>query len=773
MIGQTISHYTILEKLGGGGMGVVYKAEDTKLKRTVALKFLPSELTRDEDAKKRFILEAQAASSLQHHNICNIHDIDETKDGQIFICMDCYEGETLKKKIERGQINTDEAIDIIVQVATGLQKAHEKGIIHRDIKPANIFITNDGVVKILDFGLAKLSGQTMMTKMGETVGTIAYMSPEQTRGEQVDQRTDIWSLGVVLYEMITEKLPFKGDYEQAIIYSILNERPKSIKDIKTDTPLQIDKIVQRMLEKDIGKRYQSFNEIISELRKVHPQKTSNKNNERKKSYILWIMGSIIITAIIVFIYFFIFQKPEADIIKSVAVLPFVDMSPQKDQEYFCDGMTEDLINRLSKLQQLRVPARTSVYVFKGRTQDIKDIGEQLKVQAVLEGSVQKSGDRLRITAQLINVSDGYHIWSENYDREMQDIFAVQDEISLTIVDKLKVMLLSEEKEKLAKHYTDNPEAYSLYLRGRYFWNRRYEGGIKKAIECFQQAINQDTLYALAYVGIADCYNQLALWGFLPPKEAYPKAKVACAQALEIDDSLAEAYASLGWIKMYFDLEWEEAEIAIKRAIQLNPNYATVHYYYALYLGGVGGRGIEALVEAKKSIELDPLSLVHNAILGFELYKNRQFDDAIDQLQKTLEMDPNFGVTYLFLGLSYMAIEKWEEAIVYLNRFKILWQDSPFPIGFLGYAYGMYGQKDKALKMLDELNECSRQKYVSSFYSALIYTGLGNKDQAFKYLDKAFDERDSWLTSLKVTPLFDVLRSDPRCGLLLKKMGLEK
>jgi non-specific serine/threonine protein kinase len=648
-------------------MGVVYKAEDTKLKRTVALKFLTPVFSFDQEAKKRFINEAQAASSLQHNNICNIHDIDETNDGQIFICMDCYEGETLKKKIERGQIKTEETINIIVQVATGLQKAHEKGIIHRDIKPTNIFITNDGVVKILDFGLAKLSGQTMMTKMGETVGTIAYMSPEQARGEMVDRMTDIWSLGVVFYEMITRKLPFKGDYEQAIIYSILNERPKSIKDIKTDTPAQIDKIIQRMLEKDIGKRYQSFNEIISELRKLHPPKTSNKNNERKKSYTLWIMGSIIITAIMVFIYFFILRKPDTDTIKSIAVLPFVDMSPQKDQDYFCDGMTEDLINRLSKILQLRVPARTSVFVFKERTQDIKEIGEKLNVQAVLEGSIQKSGDRIRITAQLINIADGYHLWSEKYDRGLNDIFTIQDDISTAIVNALKLKLMPKEIEKISERPIDDAKAYDCYLKAERLILRYDEKSLDSALVYLQTGIDIMGDNAQLYAGIAYVYWQYVNMGigqeeYLRQFEEYVK------KALTLKPNLSSALALLGILYLYEDYPQniQDALRYFKKALKENPyELRALTGMTASYV--MIGKLSEAYTFLDMMMQHDPLNPWQHSIRGYCYLNDCKFQLALEQTYLYYQTDSLSPIAQSNYAWALASNGRRNEALAVTNR----------------------------------------------------------------------------------------------------------
>jgi serine/threonine protein kinase/lipoprotein NlpI len=742
MIGKTVSHYKILDKLGEGGMGVVYKAQDIRLDRIVALKFLTKYLLCDTEAKARFAHEAKAASALNHPSITTIHEIDEVQ-GECFICMEYIEGKSIKEVIKEKTLSIEEILKIAIQIAEGLNAAHKKGIVHRDIKSDNIMLSDEGLVKIMDFGLAKLKGVSRVTKAGTTLGTVSYMSPEQARGEEVDHRTDIWSLGVVLYEILTRQLPFKGEYEQAVIYAILNEKPNPITDLQTGLPGELEPIVNKALAKSPDSRYQKAEDIVIDLRELRNRLESVKEQTLTKKL-----------------------QP------SIAVLPFVDMSPDKNQEYFCDGMAEEIINALTQVEGLRVVARTSAFSFRGKEMDIREIGRKLNVEKVLEGSVRKAGNRLRITVQLVNVSDGYHLWSERYDREMEDVFTIQDEISLAIVDRLKVKLLKEEKAKLVKRYTDDPEAYSLYLKGRYFWNRRYEGGLQKAVECFHQAIDKDPLYALAYAGIADCYNQFGLWSFLHPKEAYAKAKVACAKALEIDDTLAEAYASLGWIKTFYDWDWAEAEKAFKLALKLNPNYAVAHVFYGLYLG-IMGNGVEAIAEEKKGVELDPLCLFMNAVLGFSLYGWREYDEAIEQLLKTLEMDPNFAVAHFFLGLSYAGKQRWKESIVSLQEFVNLWPGSPVAVGYLGFAYGMSGQEDEALKMLDQLEELSKRRYVSSLYKALIYLGLGKKDQAFEYLDKAYDERESWMVSLKTVPFMDTLRSDPRYETLIKKMGLEK
>ncbi|MDI6767958.1 MAG: protein kinase [Bacteroidota bacterium] len=541
MIGQTISHYKILEKLGEGGMGVVYKAEDTKLKRTVALKFLTPELTHDLDAKKRFINEAQAASSLQHHNVCTIHDIDETDEGQIYICMDCYQGETLKKKIEHGSLKIDDAIGIALQVVQGLDKAHQNGIFHRDIKPANIFITNDGIVKILDFGLAKLVGRTMVTKTGSMMGTVAYMSPEQARGESVDHRTDIWSLGVILYEIIAGKLPFNSEYEQAIIYSILNEEPQPLKNLKTDIPDELIRIVVKSLQKDPEKRFLSTQEFLLDLnslkkkRQVEVEKLQTEANK---------------------------------ILPSIAVLPFVNMSADPENEYFSDGISEEIINALSKLSDLLVASRTSAFAFKGTKEDAREISRKLNVRHLLEGSVRKAGNRLRITAQLIRADDGFHIWSECYDREVADVFAIQDDIAQSIVNNLKVRLLEKEINKIKKRSTDNLDAYNAYLLGCYYLNKGTHNSLRMAITKFEEALSLSPDYAQACAQIANVYHVIAFADYCNPQDVYLKVTTFAKRAVELDPTSPEANAISATTKEYFEWDWDGVTLLQDRKLML-------------------------------------------------------------------------------------------------------------------------------------------------------------------------------------------------------------
>jgi serine/threonine protein kinase/Tfp pilus assembly protein PilF len=737
MIGKTISHYKILEKLGEGGMGVVYKAQDTKLDRIVALKFLPKHLLCDQEAKTRFEQEAKAASALDHPNICTIHEIDEIE-GECFISMSYIEGKSLKKLIEEKTLSLKEVIDIAIQVCEGLLVAHETGIIHRDIKSDNIMVTSRGLTKIMDFGLAKLRGVSRVTKTGSTLGTIQYMSPEQAKGMEVDQRSDIFSLGVVLYEMITGQLPFRGDYEAAIMYSILNENPEPLARYKANVPEGLQRIIDRALEKDWEIRYQHIDDFRADLKKL----TKEIEFHIKK------------------------QQP------SIAVLPFTNLSADKEQEYFCDGMAEEIINALTQVEGLRVVARTSAFAFKDKHEDIREIGRKLNVEALLEGSVRKSGKHLRITAQLINVSDGYHLWSERFDRNMEDVFSIQDEISLAIVGELKGRLLGIEKSAVAGRHTKDVEAYDSYMQGRYFWNKRTEAGFQKGLECFQKAIEKDPAYALAYAGIADCYNLLGWYGVLPSKEAFTKAKAAAEMALEIDADLPEALTSLAFAVMSYDWDWEEAERNYKRALELNPRYATAHHWYAEYLVSMG-RMDEAMMEAKRALEFDPLSLILIALRVMVLYLSLQYDEAVKQGKRILEMTTSFPAGHLWIGMAYTKKSMFDEAISEFQSAIALFGRSSLMQGALGYAYAASGKQEEAQKLLNELKQISEPTCVPWFHIAAIYVELGENDRAFEWLMRAYKEHDPWLVFLKVDPIWQDLHSDRRYIALLKKMGLEK
>jgi serine/threonine protein kinase len=742
MIGKTISHYKILEKLGEGGMGVVFKAHDIKLDRDVALKFLPPHLTFNETEKKRFLLEARAAARLNHPNICMVFEVDEF-DGQYFIAMELVEGQNLKEMIKRGPLEIKEGLDIAVQIAEGLQKAHDKGIIHRDIKSANIMLNDEGIVKIMDFGLAKLAGQAGLTKTRSTAGTVAYMSPEQIQGQEIDARSDIWSFGIVLYEMLTGKLPFKGEYESAMMYSILNEEPEKLSDLKKEIPAKLEGFVNNLLIKNWNERYQNLSEIIDDLREV-------KDGLEVK-----------------------IEIPEKEKSPSIAVLPFVDMSPKKDQEYFCDGMAEEIINALTQLKELRVVARTSAFSFRGKEIDIREIGSRINVDYILEGSVRKSDNRLRITAQLIQISDGYHLWSERYDRMMEDIFAIQDEITISIVDKLKLNLFGIQKNELVMHHTGDKEAYNLYLKGRFYFNKNTDEWLLKAIKCFEEAVEKDSDFALAYAGIAETYVMLYVGlGSYPGKDTILNAKAAVNRAFKLAPNLAEAHMVRALLATYYDWDFDTAESEYEHAIRLNPNSIEARWWYAFFIASLKPKYYQkALLHLDYAEEIDPLHLLvkHQRVVVY--YFLRDFDTAIKHQRAILDIEPQFALEHYILGCTYAHKGMYKEAITHLNEAIKLGGRSVNHLGMLGFTYGLAGFKDKARELLLELLERSKKGVVSSSWLSVIYIGLGDNEQVFRCLEKAYEERDGALLFLLMAPEFDLVKDDPRYNTFLKKMDL--
>ena len=784
MIGQTISHYKILSKLGEGGMGVVYKAEDTELKREVAIKFLPQHIAKHGEERKRFRVEAQAAARLNHSSIATIHSIEEVDD-EMFIVMEYIKGKELKDKIEAGLLPIDEALNLVTEIARGLQVAHEGGVVHRDIKSANIMLTDRGEVKIMDFGLAKLGSQTKLTKAGTTLGTASYMSPEQTRGEEVDNRTDIFSLGVLIYEMLTGQYPFKGDYEQAITYSILNEEPEPVTGLRTGIPMELERIINKCLKKDVSGRYQQAAELIADLSELKKesetkeilsktgmtqskpvQKAPQQNRFNKSSayYGLAILAVLVTAAGL--IYFLTRSQP----IDSIAVLPFVNSNNDPDIEYLSDGITETLITKLSQLPELRVMARNTVFRFKGKDMTAQQVGEELNVRAVLTGAIVQRGNALRLNAELVDVSDGAQIWGEQYNRTMDDIFAVQDAISEQISTSLRLKLSSDDKSRLVKRHTEDREAYQLYLKGRFYWNQRTGEALKTALGYFQQAIDRDPNYAAAYAGLADCYGLFPYYTVLPAIEAIPKAKSAALKALQIDEQLAEAHTSLA-SAYQIEWEWELSDKSFRRAIELNPNYATAHHWYGLGLC-YRGRFEEGFAELKQALTVDPHSLIINATFGYAYIAARRYDLALEHLQKTLSMDQDFYLTHYWIGKAYVLKNQTAKGIEYMKEALRL-SDSPDVLAGLGYTYGISGNIEEAEKTLVEMDKLSSKRFVSSYHAAMIYAGLGEKEKALELLKLSLEQRSVWLTYIKVDPFWDNLRSDPRFIELVKKVGLDK
>jgi len=773
--------YQIIEELGKGGMGKVYKAHDTEVREKIALKLIKPDIAEDKKTIERFRNELKLARKIRHKNVCQMYDLNK-EEGAYFITMEYVPGEDLKSMIRMtGQLSVGASLNIVKQVCAGLAEAHKLGVVHRDLKPQNIMIDREGDAHIMDFGIARSLKGKGITGSGVMIGTPEYMSPEQIEGKEVDQRSDIYSLGIILYEMLTAKVPFEGETPFSIGLKHKSEIPKNPKELNTQIPDDFSRVILKCLDKDVEKRFQSAGELRSELTRIEKgipsteriipkgkpitSKEITVTFKLKKLLLPALILVAVVAAAVIIWQFLPQQEPVSPLPEqpSIAVLPFVDLSPQEDQAYFCDGLADELINRLSKIEKVRVPARTSVFSFKGKELDIREIGKKLEVETVLEGSVRKAGDKIRITVQLVKVDDGYPLWSEKYDRSMEDIFALQDEISLAIVDNLKIKLLGKEKQELIKGQTQNLEAYDSYLKGRYFWNKRTVEDIKKSVEYFQQAVEDDSKYALAYAGLADSYITLGDWQGLSPKEAFPEARKAAEKALEIDNLLAEAHNALAYVKYIYEWDWPGAERGFKHSISLNPNYATAHQWYAEFLT-VMGRFDEALEEIKRARKLDPLSLIINAIGGWPYLYSHKYDQAIEYFKKTLEMDPDFRPAHSYLGRTYIGKGRYKEA---LREYEIIEDFSG-----VGLAYAKMRKTKEAKLVLTELIERSKNIYIPPSRIAFIYFALGDNDTGFEWLEKEYEERGFNMTRLKVHPELDIVRSDPRFQAWLKKMNLD-
>ena len=775
--GSTVAgKYQIIEELGRGGMGVVYKAQDTKLKRTVALKFLPPELTHIPEVKDRFMREAQAAAALDHPNICTVHEFDEAEE-KTFISMAYIEGQSLKKKIETGPLELEDALRLATQVAEGLQEAHKKGVVHRDIKSTNIMVDERDQAKIMDFGLARMAGGTLLTKEGTTMGTIAYMSPEQARGEEVDHRTDIWSLGVVLYEMFSGQLPFKGEQDQAVVYSILNKKPKTLTDLKAEIPMSIGQVVDKALEKNSGERYQQIDELLDDLKSISagivPEEIKArlrkaKLRTRKRAILYTGAGLIIIAAVIALSLF----TGRAEAIDSIAVLPLENLTGDAGQDYFVDGVTDELIGHLGQISGLqRVISRQSVMRYKESDKSLSEIARELNVDAVVEGSVHQAGENVRIRVQLIDaLPEEQGLWGQTYERAKTDVLVMYSEMARAIADEIQVKLTTQEETLLASARQVNPEAYDAYLKGQFYLGKLTPEGMETALQYFELALKEDPEFALAYAGVALVWGGHAQMGLLPSHEAAPKAIAAVERALELDNTLAEVHYTLANIRTWLEWDWEGAEKSFQRAIELNPNYPDVRASYSHFLM-IMHRPDEAVVQIERALKLDPFNPLFQSFYGVDLTCMRRYDEAIEQFQNVLKTVPEHGVALDMLGSTFhqkrmykKSLEKkkecytsmgFEEAVKALTR---------------GYEEAGYtGAMNSAAEVCEEL---SRVTYIQPISIADLYAYAGNKDKTLEWLEKGFELRDPNITYIGVTPHYvDLLGDDPRFQELLRKMNL--
>jgi serine/threonine-protein kinase len=811
--GQMIGRYRVLSLVAEGGMGRVFLAEDTTLGRRVALKLLPEYFTNDKNQMQRFHQEARAASALNHPNILTVYEVGRWH-GSDFIATEFVEGVTLRRRMRR-KLSLAAAVDIAQQVAGALSAAHAAGIVHRDIKPENVMIRPDGLVRILDFGIAKYAeprrtrdskDSWVKTATGVIVGTTAYMSPEQARGEAIDSRTDIWSLGVILYEMIARRLPFRGKTPTDRMAAILEREPEPLSNVRRGIPQELEAIINRALAKDKENRYTRAADLAEDLRELReavgeqrpfrfalPLPARGMLSSRKRrsgavaanpyvplrrrfaTWVLTLVGLALLISLGLWFYSGLPLRSSSSLpageIKSLVVLPLQNLSGDPSQEYFADGMTDALIGDLAKIRGLQVISRTSAMHYKGTKKPLNEIASELKVDAVVEGTVLRSGDRVQVRAQLIRVATDRHIWSGTYERDLRDVLVLQSEIAQAVVREIQIKIMPAERARLTTNRPVNRKAFDDYLQGRFlFLNKATEENLHKAISFFQSAIKEDPTYAPAYVGLAECYNLLGsvMMGGRPPTDVRRQVEEAVRKALEIDNNLAEAHAALGVVNHY-NWDWAAAEQEFKLAIELNPNYANAHTFYGAFLICTG-RTEEAIAEANRAQQLDPFSLAISSHRAFILENARRYDEAIEQFRRVIAMDPNQYQAHWFLGHTYAAAGRLDEAIATSEK-AVAISRTPGALGFLGMNYGFAGRKAEANKILNELLELNRRRYVTPPALVSVYIGLGDKDQAFFWLEKAYQERSYYMAYLKVFPAADSLRSDPRLDNLLRRMGL--
>ena len=811
--GTKLGRYEIRSQLGAGGMGEVYLASDTKLPRSVALKILPSEVAVDRNRMNRFVQEAKAASALNHPNILTIYEIDQF-DSLHFIASEFVDGETLRQRMKSVRLSVRDVLELAIQIGSALSAAHDAGILHRDIKPENIMLRRDGLVKVVDFGLAKLISQqeptsfaseaptSFRTNPGTVMGTAHYMSPEQARGLELDPRTDVFSLAVVMYEMLAGRLPFEGSTSADVMASLLSEREaQPIGRYTTEISPELERIISKALRKNRAERYQTVKDMVLDLKSLKEELDFERKLERStppKSETAAVTGEpgpatsselrarptingrsffigkkAVVAAIVLVVsvgaayLYFIRSAPRT--IDSIAVLPFINASGNSELEYLSDGMTDSLINSLSQLPNLSVKARSSVFHYKGRDVDPQKLAADLSVQAILSGRVVQRGDDLTLYLSLVDGRNGNQLWGEQYNRKLTDIVSLQTEIAREVSRKLQARLSGTDEQKLTKHYPANPEAYQLYLKGRYHILKGAKSDLLTGISYFQQAIDIDPSYAIAYVGLADAYRAPGLE--IRPTEGLPKAKAAALKAIELDDTLAEGHAVLGWVHFWYDWDWRSAESQFKRALELDENNADAHSYYAHLLSNTG-RHVEALAEAKRARELEPLNLRINALEGQFLIYAGQVDAGMDRLRKTMELDPNYYVGRNFLAAGYIEKRMFPEAVAEARKAMDVSPGSTYAMALLAYILGQDGKTAEARAEAENLVRIADRRYVPGSSIATAFVGLGDHEKALAWLERGFQEHDVRLIFLKVDPKWNNLRSDPRFQDLMRRVGLQ-